>query len=280
MPYVKRAGKPDLHYEVDDFTDPWKNAPYLLLQHGFGRSARFWYAWVPYLSRHYKVIRPDFRGLGRSSTDFDVDRDIRLEEYFGDLNAIIDHLGAESVHYCGESLGAIMGLAFAAAYPQRVRTLSIVACTLKNHTARGTEYLKGQDRTDAIEKMGARAWAKASGAGRRFPQDADPAFLEWFADEMGKSDTRVLVAMNRHLVPDLDVSRSVPQIKAPMLAIYPTEGTITTEEPVNFLKANAANIRIVRLPARYHSINIMQPAACATQVLHFIAQHDGINCHE
>jgi hypothetical protein len=35
----------------------------------------------------------------------------------------------------------------------------------------------------------------------------------------------------------------------------------------------------VRLPSRYHSINLLQPAARASTVLHFAALHDGIACH-
>ena len=41
MPFIKRTGKPTLHYRVDDFTDPWKNAGAVLLQHGYGRSSQF-----------------------------------------------------------------------------------------------------------------------------------------------------------------------------------------------------------------------------------------------
>ena len=29
------------------------------MQHGFGRSSRFWYSWVPYLSRYYRVLTPE-----------------------------------------------------------------------------------------------------------------------------------------------------------------------------------------------------------------------------
>jgi hypothetical protein len=36
MPFIKRTGKPTLHYRIDDFTDPWKNAGTILLQHGYG----------------------------------------------------------------------------------------------------------------------------------------------------------------------------------------------------------------------------------------------------
>ena len=62
----------ELQCRIVDYTDPWRNAPYLILQHGFGRSGRFWYSWVPYLARFYKVVRPDMRGLGQSSADFDL----------------------------------------------------------------------------------------------------------------------------------------------------------------------------------------------------------------
>ena len=42
MPYLARAGQPKLHYELDDFTDPWRKRPFLILQHGYGRSGKFW----------------------------------------------------------------------------------------------------------------------------------------------------------------------------------------------------------------------------------------------
>ena len=37
MPTFKRSNTLDLHYTLDDFTDPWVNRPYLVLQHGNGR---------------------------------------------------------------------------------------------------------------------------------------------------------------------------------------------------------------------------------------------------
>ena len=42
-----------LAYHIDDFTDPWKRAPTLLLLHAAMGSARRYYAWVPTLARHY-----------------------------------------------------------------------------------------------------------------------------------------------------------------------------------------------------------------------------------
>src|ERR1700754_1066658 len=85
MPFLKRPGEPDLYYDVDDYTAPWRNAPYLVLQHGYGRSGRFWYSWVPYLARFYKVVRPDLRGLGRSAAPFDLERAFTYENCIADL---------------------------------------------------------------------------------------------------------------------------------------------------------------------------------------------------
>jgi len=51
-----------LSYYVDDFTDPWKPAPTLLLLHAAMGSARRYFAWVPHLAREYRVVRLDLRG--------------------------------------------------------------------------------------------------------------------------------------------------------------------------------------------------------------------------
>jgi 3-oxoadipate enol-lactonase len=280
MPYLQRSGKPTLHYELDDYTDPWRNAPVMVLQHGFSRSSRFWYSWVPYLSRFYRVIRPDLRGLGQSARNLDLQHYFGLEHYLDDLAAIAYAVGADSIHYCGESFGGILGLALAAERPQLFRTLSVISAPtfISDHDKESTTYGHGS-RVEALRKMGAREWAKASNSGRRFPADADPGLLEWYVDEMGKSDVEVLVAMfawvsNFSTVPYLS------RIEAPVLGLYPSQGPITEDTQIRVLEEAIKEIRIVRVPSRYHCIATLQPAACATSVLHFAAQYDGIPCRE
>ena len=108
MAILRRHKEPDLYYELDDYTDPWREAPYILLQHGFGRSSKFWYRCVPYLARFYRIIRPDLRGFGRSAASTAPPDEFTIETCIRDLEAILDAVGAESVHYCGESLGGIL----------------------------------------------------------------------------------------------------------------------------------------------------------------------------
>ena len=280
MPFLDRAGQPRLYYELDDFTDSWKTAPTILLLHGYARSSRFWRAWVPYLSRFYKVIRPDLRGLGQSAKNFDLDRGINLDAYLRDFTDLLDHLGVESVHYCGESSAGALGMAFAAERASRVRTLSLISAPVFMTEEDKQSSLGGYpDRVQALRAMGARGWLEASNAGRRFPADADPKLLAWTLDEMGRSDTEVLVAMFK-FVSQVNATPYLSKIAAPVLGLYPMEGIIIKNEHTELLEKHVRNLNIVRIASKAHSLQIVAPAICALTVLHFIARHDGIVCRE
>jgi 3-oxoadipate enol-lactonase len=275
MPFLERPGEPRLHYEIDDFTDPWKHAPYILLQHAQARSSRFWYSWVPYLSRFYKVIRLDLRGLGQSGRDFDRDA-LKVETYLPDFRDLLDHLGIESVHFCGELSSGILGMAFAAEFPRRVRTLSLVSSPVYMTHEDKTSALGGHaSRIEAIRKAGGRAWLEASNAGRRFPSDSDPGFLAWNLDEMAKSDDEMIIAYFRW-ASESDATPYLSKISAPVLGLYPSQGVIVKEEHLDLLRARVKDIRIVRIPSRSQTLHLSAPRSCALEVLHFIAQYDGI----
>ncbi|MBI4190981.1 MAG: alpha/beta hydrolase [Betaproteobacteria bacterium] len=280
MPHIRRTGKPDLHYVVDDYTDSWKSAPYLVLQHGNGRSGRFWYSWVPYLSRFYKVVRPDTRGLGQSSTDFDLERDVTIEALVDDLVSLLDTLGTPSVHFCGEAMGGILGIALAALHPERVRTLTLVASPVYISDKMKETYSMGhKSRVDAMKEMGREAWLKATNRSTRFPPDSDPGLLDWYENEYGKNSTDVQLAMSR-LVNGVSAAAFLPRVQAPVLGLYPTSGPITSAEQEQLLKDNLQNFKLVHLSTRYAMVHHIAPASCATHLLHFVAQHDGVACRE
>lgn len=280
MPYLKRANSPTLYYEVDDYTDPWRDAPWVMLQHGYARSGKFWRPFVPYLSRFYRVIRMDLRGLGQSGLDFDLTRGFTLESYVQDFTDLLDHLGVDSVHYCGESSAGTLGIGFAALRPERVRTLTVISSPVAMSEEDKKSALAGYpDRVTALRAMGARGWLEASNAGRRFPVDADPALLAWTLEEMGKSDTEVLVEMFR-FVSNVNTEPLLARIQAPMLGIYPTAGVITKDEHTDLLARHVRDLKLVRINRSAHSLQIVAPATCALEVLYFISQHDGIVCRE
>ncbi len=280
MPFLNRPGQPELYYELDDYTDPWRNAPYLILQHGYGRSGRFWYSWVPYLARFFKVVRPDLRGLGQSSADFDLERGFTLEACVADLAAIIDHLGADSVHFCGESMGGILGMVLAATHPARVRTLTLVSSPVYIGSATKQTYALGHaSEAEAKRVMGMQAWVAATNRTTRFPPDTDPRLLAWYEQEFARNRSDVQMAMSK-LLDGASAAPFLPRIAAPVLGLYPTSGPITSAEQEQQLVANIKNLRMVHMPTNFHKVQLLFPAACANHLLHFAAQHDGTACRE
>ncbi|MGZ5120952.1 MAG: alpha/beta fold hydrolase [Burkholderiales bacterium] len=276
MSVTQKPGRPALHYVVDDYTDPWKNAPYILLQHGNGRSGAFWYSWVPYLSRFYRVVRPDMRGLGASSANFDLKSEFTLENCVEDLITIIDDLGAQSVHVCGESAGGMVGIALAALHPQRVRTLTLVSTPV--HIPRERRVTYGM--SGVSEETDRDAYIEATNRSMRFPADADPGLLDWYKREFQKNRADVQAAMATGLVNSANMLPYLPRVQAPVLGLYPSEGPITTPEQKQMLRDNLKNVRLVQLPGTFHKVQLMYPAACATHLMYFAAQHDGIASRE
>jgi 3-oxoadipate enol-lactonase len=279
MPFLKRPGQPTLHYALDDFTDPWRNAPTLILQHGYGRSGQFWTSWVPYLSRFFKVVRPDLRGLGQSEIPADVDRDISPEAYIGDLVALIGTLGGP-VHYCGESLGGILGMVLAAEHPQLLRTLSLVAApVLINKDTQKAFAFNHPTWQEALRSMGSRAWADAANGATRFPVGTDPGLLNWYADEMGKSSVDVLIRMSK-IASGVDATPYLGRVKTPTLGLYPANAPVTIQTQEQVIRQGIANLKIVHVPSSHHTIQNIMPAMLARQVLYFAAQNDGTSCEE
>lgn len=280
MVKIKAKDGVGLAYEVHDYTDPWKEPKVLILQHGFGRSARYWYNLIPYLARFYKVVCPSLRGLGESGSDLELDEGLDVEKYLSDLLAIIDHLGVKDVHYAGESIGGILGFALSAECPERVRTLSAIAAPLFIGKEAQKKYMCGfSSWREALQKLGSYGWAKAANTAIRFPPNTDPDLLEWYAAETGKNKVEVLIAMMEFAV-RADATPYLSRIKAPVLGLYPRSGEIATNEQEEILKERIRDFKLVHLPTPYHMVWVQFPVACANHILHFAAAHDGISCHE
>lgn len=279
MPFMERAGKPAIHYTIDDHTDPWRKKPTLILQHGYSRSGVFFAQWVPYLSRFYRVVRSDLRGLGRSSRDFDPAQGISAENFVSDISDLIDHLGDGPVHYVGESLGGILGIVMGATIPQKFRSITLLAAPITIPKATQDAFACGfSSWQEALRQLGSQGWSERVNTATRFPPDADPALVRWYAEECGKSDVNVLIALSR-VASKVDVSGYMPQVRVPMLGLYPTAGIVTGEEEKQ-IRAGIPGIRVINLPTPYHAIQVLMPAACAKAVLHFCGEIDGVANHE
>jgi 3-oxoadipate enol-lactonase len=77
------------------------------------------------LAEQLRLVRFDHRGHGRSPIP---PGPYQIEDLARDALGLIDHLGLERVHYCGLSLGGMVGMWLAANAPQRIDRL-ILLCT-------------------------------------------------------------------------------------------------------------------------------------------------------
>lgn len=275
MPLVQRTPCLQLSYGFDDHTDPWDERPFLLLQHGNGRSAAFWYRWIPHLCGRYRIIRPDMRGLGKSAGDLDLERDITVDALIDDLLAVMDHAGAGDVHYYGESMGGILGLALSARYPERIRSLTLVATPVFIEDQMKERYSLGRgSRIEAMQSMGIEAWVRETTRKTRLPADEEPELFEWYVTEFAKGDPDVQVAMSR-LVNGASAAGFLPDIKAPVLGLYPTSGQITSDAQVEMLKAGLTDFELHHLPTAYHMVQLLYPKECTEYLDAFCSRVDG-----
>ncbi|WP_027963995.1 alpha/beta fold hydrolase [Halalkalibacillus halophilus] len=75
-----------------------------------------------YFKDKYKIILPDLRGHGNSLGD---DFTNFFEDSAVDIDETLVHLGVDSAHIVGCSLGALVGLFYAKRFPLKVKSLTI-----------------------------------------------------------------------------------------------------------------------------------------------------------
>jgi pimeloyl-ACP methyl ester carboxylesterase len=96
----------------------------LLLVHGVTGHAGAWHGVGSALTHVAHPIAVDLRGHGASQ--WSNSHAYATSDHASDLATIIDALGAPKVSIAGSSWGALIALAYTAAHPERVRTLSLV----------------------------------------------------------------------------------------------------------------------------------------------------------
>ena len=93
-------------------------APVVLLHPGIA-DLRVWDRLVPLLGGQ-RVVRFDRRGFGRSPRA--TEKFVPME----DLLAVLDHLGADTAHLVGNSMGGEISLATTVTHPDRVASLTVL----------------------------------------------------------------------------------------------------------------------------------------------------------
>ena len=104
----------------------WGNdaAPPLILIHGGRDHCRSWDAVARALQPHFHVMAPDLRGHGDS--DWAKGSSYSLSDYVYDLTCLVRSASAHQIAIVGHSMGGMIGLMYAGAYPDQVSHLAVL----------------------------------------------------------------------------------------------------------------------------------------------------------
>jgi len=104
-------------YEVQGEGDP------VVLIHGFGAKKEQWIGQFGPLSEHFKVIRLDNRGAGKSDRP---NEPYTMELFAEDVKGLLDYLDIEKAHIIGWSVGGMIAEHFAIKFPNSIKKLILI----------------------------------------------------------------------------------------------------------------------------------------------------------
>ena len=269
MPSIQISPGHEMHYDVDDFTDPWGTPSTVLLLHGNAESGAAWYGWVPCLARQLRVVRADMRGFGRS-TPMPRDFAWSLDVVIGDYLRLMDRLGVERFHLVGAKIGGTIARAFAARRPERVLSLTVVGTPppLREGAAERAPEL-----TQEFENDGVEPWARrtmTSRLGDRFPA----AGAQWWTSFMARTAVSTQVGF-MGTIACADIRADVPRIACPTLVIT-TEGSgLASVEETRAWQTLIPRSEMLVLPGNSFHAAASDAERCAEATLDFIARAEG-----
>ena len=269
MPIFKPSADLDMHYAIDDFTDPWREAETILLLHGNAESGAAWYGWVPHLARHYRVVRPDMRGFGES-TPMPRDYPWTLDGLIGDFTALMDAIGVRRFHLVGAKIGGTIARALAARRPERVITVTIAGSPPPR---RETAEARVPEVVAAFEREGVEPWARRTMAGRLgsgFP----PEGVEWWIRFMARTALSTQVGF-MPTIAIADIRADLAKIACPTLVITTEESGLASVAETRAWQAQIKGSELLVLPGNSYHVAASEAEACAKATLDFIARCAG-----
>ena len=258
-----------MHYEVDDFAEPWREHETVLLLHGNAESAEVWYGWVPHLAAELRVVRPDMRGFGRS-TPMPRDYPWSPDRIVDDFLTLMDRLGIERFHLVGAKVGGTMALHFAARHASRVQTLTVLGPPTRPADS-AARYLSW---VAYIEQNGVESWARSTMAGR-LGADFPAAGSEWWIRLMGRTALSTQIGF-LSAVPTVDVTPDLPNIRCPTLVITTRENLLYPLDKVQAWQSQIPCSKLLTVPGDSYHIAATAPTQCARATLEFIVAQSAV----
>jgi 3-oxoadipate enol-lactonase len=245
-----------LHHEVEG---PY-GASVVLLGSSLGTTLSVWDAQVPALAERLRVVRFDHRGHGRSPVP---PGPYAIADLGADVLALMERLGVRRAHFCGLSIGAMVGMWLAANAPERIDRL-VLMCTSAH--------------------MPASPWAQRAAAVRAAgtcEAVADAVVERWltpaFAAQHPERRQRLramLVATPADgyaaccgAIERMDLRGELPRIAAPTLVISGADDPATPPEHQQLIAGAIAGARLELVADAAHLAAVQQPQRVTRLIL-------------
>jgi 3-oxoadipate enol-lactonase len=257
MPHLAVAGT-TLHYQVDGPPD----APAALLSNSLGTNLSMWDDQTAPLARHFRVVRYDVRGHGHSEVR---PGPYSLDDLGRDAVGLLDALQIERAHFCGLSLGGMVGMWLGVNAPARLNSM-----VLANTSARLGPPEMWNDRIRIVGSQGMGAVSEL--------------ILErWFTPSFRASAPAAVERCRQMLlstppdgyasccaaIRDMDQVDAISRITTPTLVIVGDRDPSTPPAHGQLIARQIAGAKIVSLPAA-HLSNIEAAPAFNDALLEFL----------
>jgi pimeloyl-ACP methyl ester carboxylesterase len=262
-----------IHYEEDNYTDPWEPADCVLMLHGIGETAEAWTAWAPHFARRFRVIRPDLRGFGQSSK---LEPPLEgVTSWANDMDLLMREVGCSRVHVIGAKLGALIGMELAKRHAPWMATLTIAGLLISPKKAIGP-WVK--EWTDLIDSKGVESWARVTMPGRMGGALSEAA-NEWWVQLMAKSPA-ASVKECLSMVSHVGEPEGLEQFTVPTLVMVAGGDAVKSSfeqrqsvDAVDALRSRIPRSELFAVPATSYHVAATHPDACAQRTLQFIDTH-------
>ena len=257
-----------LWYEVAGTGHP------LILLHGGLVDSGLWDPQFPVFAQHYRTIRYDLRGHGRSS-----DAGAEPFSHIEDLHTLLGVLEIPRAHILGLSMSGAIVVDFALAHPEMVTALIPVAAGLSGYEPRAKPVPEIEQRfadeeaalergaVDEAVEISLQLWTDGT---RRTPEQVDPAVRERVRQMTTALYTRGDTPSPMRL--EQPAAARLGEIQVPTLVIVGDQDFHRVREVANALAEGIPGARLVIIPNTAHHLNLEQPEEFNRIVLDLLAK--------
>jgi len=260
MPLID-VGDCELHVQVEGS----ERAPVLMLSNSLGTTLQMWDPQVAPFRKHYRLVRFDRRGHGRSGVPKGP---YSMERLGRDVLAIMDVLAINKANWCGLSMGGMEGMWLGANAGDRFDkvVLANTSCHYPNKEF-WNERIKLIRERGGLAPLADRlseAWFTRNFRAR------EPAIVERLKAGLAATPVEGYIACGE-AVRDMDHRDLLAHITAPTLVIIGRHDPATTPEAGEFIRSRIPGASAAIIDAA-HISNIEQPTQFTDVVLGFLAR--------